>query len=167
MPTKGAAVGSRPKRAPNIANVARVLTRERNATSKVSDEFCQLKLAPPGERKPPANRSYPRIPKGSENHRPGRTRRATSDENLLKWLCNRTGFNRFSLDVAEDFNPRQSRQEKRGKSWPANGISASSPIFNIPLHLQIPSSSSNEADSKNRTLPVPAARPLGPPNVAN
>ena len=45
-----------------------------------------------------------------------RSRRITAaGENPLKWVQRATGFNRFSFDVAEDFNPRRSNVRKVGQ----------------------------------------------------
>ena len=53
----------------------------------------------------------PQNSEGLENHRPGMNSRATSGENPLRWVRGATGFNRFSFDVAVDFNPRRSPWE--------------------------------------------------------
>ena len=63
----------------------------------------------------------------SENHCPGRRSRAKPRENPLKWVRSTTGFNRFSVDVAEDFNPRRSPQQKWGNSC-REGVSPSGQV---------------------------------------
>ena len=54
------------------------------------------------------SQELPQNSEETEDLRPGMNSWAAPRENPLKWVGNTTGFNRFSFDVAEDFNPRRS-----------------------------------------------------------